>query len=180
MANVLGYSTMQSPIGDLLLASTEKGLCYIGFEADETGLAALQRWCRKQMLPGTPVRDDAMNQAARQQLEEYFAGRRRSFDVPLEMFGTPFQKAVWTALTAIPYGETRSYKEIALAIGAAKAVRAIGGANNCNPIPIIVPCHRVIGSNGALVGYGGGLWIKEQLLRLEGCLSNEASAKAIR
>jgi methylated-DNA-[protein]-cysteine S-methyltransferase len=180
MANVLGYTTMQSPIGPLLLASTEKGLCYIGFGAEETELPALQRWCRKMMMHITPVRDDAMNETARIQLEEYFAGKRQSFDIPLDMYGTPFQKAVWLELTRIPYGETRSYKEIGLAIGAVKAVRAIGGANNCNPIPIIVPCHRVIGSNGALVGYGGGLAIKEHLLRLEGYLPEETSSKAIR
>ncbi|MFD2370321.1 methylated-DNA--[protein]-cysteine S-methyltransferase [Brevibacillus sp. GCM10020057] len=168
MANELGYTIMDSPIGPLLLASTERGLCFIEFDADESGLGQLQRWSKKTFLGVAPVRDDARNEAARTQLQEYFAGERREFALPLDLYGTPFQKSVWHALTKIPYGETRSYKDIALAIGAAKAVRAIGGANNRNPIPIVIPCHRVIGSNGALVGYGGGLAIKEHLLALEG------------
>jgi len=168
MANVLGYTIMDSPIGPLLLASTEKGLCFIQFDAEENGLGQLQRWCKKTFLGMAPVRDDARNEAAKTQLQEYFAGKRKVYELPLDLYGTPFQKSVWNALRTIPYGETRSYKDIALAIGAAKAVRAIGGANNRNPIPIVIPCHRVIGSNGALVGYGGGLPIKEHLLALEG------------
>jgi methylated-DNA-[protein]-cysteine S-methyltransferase len=171
MATVLGYTMMESPIGPLLLASTEKGLCFIEFGPKEIASSNLLRWSRKALLGVAPVRDDERNQAARQQLEEYFGGKRTDFDLPIDLYGTPFQKAVWTELTRIPYGETRSYKEIALAIGAVKAVRAIGGANNRNPIPIVIPCHRVIGSNGALVGYGGGLPIKEYLLRLEGPLA---------
>ncbi|WP_411503444.1 methylated-DNA--[protein]-cysteine S-methyltransferase [Brevibacillus centrosporus] len=168
MANGLGYTIMDSPIGPLLLASTEEGLCHIQFEVEQDGIAQLTRWCKKTFLGVTPVRDDERNAAAKKQLEEYFAGERKVFDLPIVLYGTPFQKSVWNALADIPYGETRSYKDIALAIGAAKAVRAIGGANNRNPIPIIIPCHRVIGSNGALVGYGGGLPIKEHLLALEG------------
>lgn len=168
MANELGYTIMDSPIGPLLLASTENGLCFIAFDRDESGLGQLQRWCRKTFLGVVPVRDDARNEPVRTQLQEYFAGERREFALSIDLYGTPFQKAVWHALMKIPYGETRSYKDVALAIGAAKAVRAIGGANNRNPIPIVIPCHRVIGSNGALVGYGGGLSIKEHLLVLEG------------
>lgn len=168
MANVLGYTTMDSPIGPLLLASTEEGLCYIQFADEGSGLGPLQRWCKKTFLGVSPVRDDARNEAVKKQLLEYFAGKRKQFDLPFVLYGTPFQKSVWNALANIPYGETRSYKDIALAIGASKAVRAIGGANNRNPIPIVIPCHRVIGSNGALVGYGGGLSIKEHLLSLEG------------
>lgn len=158
---------MDSPIGALLLASTEEGLCFIEFGEEQDSVAALQRWCKKNFLGVHPVPDEAMNQQAKQQLQEYFAGKRREFELPLVLHGTPFQKEVWTQLTRIAYGQTRSYKDIALAIGASKAVRAIGGANNRNPIPIVVPCHRVIGSNGALVGYGGGLPIKEYLLKLE-------------
>ncbi len=102
------------------------------------------------------------------QLKEYFAGERKIFDIPLYIdTGTEFQKKVWNELLNIPYGETRTYKEIAEAIGHPKAYRAVGMANNKNPIPIIIPCHRVIGSNGKLIGYGGGIHIKEKLLDLE-------------
>ena len=101
------------------------------------------------------------------QLEEYFTGNRMQFNIPLDFEGTEFQKKVWCQLLKIPYGETRSYKEVAIAIGNEKACRAIGMANNKNPIPIIIPCHRVIGSNGKLVGYAGGLNVKEKLLNIE-------------
>ena len=105
------------------------------------------------------------------QLRAYFAGELRDFDVPLDMQGTPFQQRVWNELLRIPYGETRSYMQIAVAVGAPKAVRAVGAANGSNPIPIIVPCHRVIGSSGKLTGYGGGLPLKKRLLELEGALA---------
>ncbi|MGG4497586.1 methylated-DNA--[protein]-cysteine S-methyltransferase [Brevibacillus reuszeri] len=167
MAKELGYTTMESPIGPLVLASTEEGLCYIEFADEEYDLETLHRWCKKTFLGISPERDDAINETAKMQINEYFAGERQKFDLPIVLYGTPFQKTVWNELKNIPYGETRSYKDIALAIGASKAVRAIGGANNRNPIPIIIPCHRVIGSNGAMVGYGGGLSIKEHLLTLE-------------
>ena len=106
---------------------------------------------------------------ASDEFERYFAGKLFAWSVPLHVknVGTPFQQKVWAALLEIPYGETRSYKEVANAIGHAKAVRAIGQANHLNPLPIIIPCHRVIGHNGKLVGYGGGLPLKEQLLALE-------------
>ena len=106
----------------------------------------------------------------RRQLKAYLAGRLRDFDLPLAPQGTPFQQKVWAALAAIPYGETRSYKQVAEAVGCPRGCRAVGLANNRNPIAIVIPCHRVIGADGALVGYGGGLPIKECLLRLEGCL----------
>ena len=105
------------------------------------------------------------------QLEEYFAGRRRQFDLPLDLHGTEFQKRCWQELLKIPYGETRSYADVARAIGNPSAVRAVGLANGQNPIAIIVPCHRVIGSDGSLTGYGGGLETKRKLLELEGALS---------
>lgn len=101
------------------------------------------------------------------ELDEYFQGKRKTFDIPLRTHGTPFQEKVWAALRAIPYGEVRSYKEVAEAIGHPKAYRAVGMANNANPIFIIVPCHRVIGSDGSLTGYGGGLPMKKALLSLE-------------
>ena len=102
------------------------------------------------------------------QLTEYLQGERKTFDLPISLKGTPFQQQVWKALCEIPYGETRSYKQIAEAIGNPKSVRAVGMANNRNPLLIVVPCHRVIGTNGKLVGYGGGIEKKEFLLRLEG------------
>ena len=103
------------------------------------------------------------------QLEEYLSGKRKSFDIEIEMIGTEFQKKVWKELLNIPYGETRSYKDIATAIGNKKACRAVGNANNKNPIAIIVPCHRVVGSNGSMTGYAGGIDIKEKLLKIEKC-----------
>jgi methylated-DNA-[protein]-cysteine S-methyltransferase len=115
-----------------------------------------------------------LNPVAREttrQLQAYFAGRLRRFDLALDLPGTAFQKRVWAELERIPYGETRSYLQIAGAIGAAHAVRAVGAANGANPIPIVVPCHRVIGSDGKLVGYGGGLPLKKRLLTLEGALA---------
>ena len=117
-----------------------------------------------------PPPTDPLLKKAVKQLDEYFAGRRKEFNLPLSMKGTAFQKKVWAALQEIPYGETRSYGDIAKAIGKPKAARAVGMANNRNPVSIIVPCHRVIGSNGSLVGYGGGLKAKEFLLKLEGTL----------
>lgn len=106
-------------------------------------------------------------QEAHQQLKEYFSGKRKTFDLPIHLEGTEFQKKVWAALQTIPYGETRTYGEIAEQIGNPKASRAVGGANHNNPIMIVVPCHRVIGANGSLVGFGGGLDMKKYLLELE-------------
>lgn len=119
-------------------------------------------------------RNDTEIAPVTRQLNEYFNGDRRQFDLPIDLCGTSFQKLVWQQLQTIPYGEVRSYKDVAQAMGAPKAVRAVGGANNRNPVSIIVPCHRVVGSNGSLVGYGGGLEVKEYLLRLEGALPTQA------
>lgn len=113
------------------------------------------------------LKETALIREAGRQLEEYFQGKRNDFDLPLEPKGTPFQKSVWEALITIPYGETRSYKEVAQKVNSPKAYRAVGMSNNKNPISIIIPCHRVIGANGKMVGYGGGLDIKEYLLNLE-------------
>lgn len=113
-------------------------------------------------------RTDLTDETARQ-LTEYFNGQRKTFDLPLRMVGTPFQVRVWKALQDIPYGETRTYKQIAEAIGNPKACRAVGGANNKNGLPVVVPCHRVIGTNGQLVGFAGGMEVKKYLLSLEGC-----------
>lgn len=113
------------------------------------------------------IKETALLKEAGKQLEEYFLGIRKIFDLPAEPKGTDFQKKVWNELLKIPYGKTCSYKDIAIGIGNKNACRAVGMANNRNPIPIIIPCHRVIGSDGKLVGYGGGLHIKEKLLRIE-------------
>lgn len=122
-------------------------------------------------VPADAVRNDdtpPLLQEAARQLAAYFAGRLRRFELPLRPAGTPFQQRVWAALCEIPYGEVRSYGAIAARIGAPKAARAVGRANHGNPLPIVIPCHRVIGASGALTGYGGGLPIKEYLLRIEG------------
>jgi len=122
-------------------------------------------------VSGAPRNDEnALLQEAIRQLQSYFVGDLRKFNLPLDMQGTPFQKRVWNQLLKIPYGETRSYTQIAIAAGAPNAVRAVGAANGANPIPIIVPCHRVIGADGRLTGYGGGLPMKKRLLELEGAI----------
>ena len=118
-------------------------------------------------LPDSIERETPLLQKMYLELEEYFERKRYTFDIPIKPAGTPFQQSVWSALQTIPYGETRSYKEIAAIIGNPAACRAVGLANNRNPIPIVIPCHRVIGTNGALVGYAGGLDFKRKLLGLE-------------
>lgn len=161
---------MESPIGTLTIVVTEKGVCHICFGGLELNQASIHAWLRKHGRKGELIHCKDSVEPIRQQLEEYFSGERVAFDLSLDLCGTPFQKKVWHALMDIEYGRTISYKDVALSIGAPKAVRAIGGANNKNPIPIIIPCHRVIGSNGNMVGYGGGLDKKERLLALEGAL----------
>jgi methylated-DNA-[protein]-cysteine S-methyltransferase len=161
------YGEMDSPLGSLTIVSTIQGICRIDFGAAKETYSNVQVWAKKHMLKCEMVCDLERVGPAVKQLEEYFAGSRFHFDLPLVFKGTPFQKKVWQALKGISYGETKSYKEIAQSMGAPKAVRAVGNANNKNPIPIIIPCHRVIGSNGALVGYGGGVEKKETLLEIE-------------
>lgn len=139
--------------------------------AGSKGLIAIQ--FRPEEIEAGGERNDgnAVLVETRRQLEAYFAGTLKVFDLPLDLQGTPFQVRVWRELERIPYGETRSYMQIASALGAEKAVRAVGAANGANPIPIVVPCHRVIGAGGKLVGYGGGLPLKKRLLTLEGALA---------
>lgn len=131
-------------------------------------LSACETWARRWEPGATVVRDPAALEDLAEELTAYLEGALRGFTVPLDLRGTPFQLRVWSALQEIPYGEARSYSDIAAAIGSPGAVRAVGLANGSNPVPIVVPCHRVIGRGGALTGYGGGLEIKERLLRLEG------------
>jgi len=152
------YRRIPSPLGSLLLARDEKGLRRVHFE--QPG----HLW---PVGPDWEERPERFGDVARQ-LELYFLGRLRAFDLGLAPEGTPFQVRVWDALREIPYGETRSYLDVAEGLGTARAVRAVGAANGRNPIPIVIPCHRVIGSNGSLTGYGGGIQIKARLLALEG------------
>ena len=151
------YCYLDTPIGDLLLAGDEQTLSLVGFPKGKMRRDPDPDW----------IYNEKPFEAVRQQLHEYFAGERKDFDLPLSLSGTEFQLQVLEELQRIPYGETTSYGDIAKRIGRPKAVRAVGAANGRNPIPIIVPCHRVIGSGGDLTGFGGGLDTKEALLRLE-------------
>jgi methylated-DNA-[protein]-cysteine S-methyltransferase len=151
------YTILDSPLGGLLLVG-EGGVLRNLFMVDgRTPVAPRREW----------VEDSAAFEAVRDQLAEYFAGKRTAFDLPLDLGGTSFQRRVWSALREIPYGETISYGELAQRIDSPRAVRAVGLANGQNPIGVIVPCHRVIGANGSLTGYGGGLENKRRLLDLE-------------
>ena len=155
----LVYKTVRSPVGKLKLVAIDKGLVAILWENEKSGrvpLSELQKNDRHPILLKTE-----------QQLNEYFAGQRKQFSIALDMRGTRFQKNVWDALLAIPFGETRSYGQLAKQLGNPKASRAVGAANGRNPLSIIVPCHRVIGSSGKLTGFAGGLEVKAHLLSLE-------------
>lgn len=155
------YVRIDSPVGPLLLAASDTGMRTIEFHAAKHPVRRSGDWRRG---------DHPLLHRAREQLGEYFAGRRRSFDLPLAPQGTPFQREVWHALTAIPYGKTASYGQLAARIGRPSASRAVGAANGRNPLPIVLPCHRVIGASGALAGFGGGLPVKQFLLELEGAV----------
>ena len=163
--------TVDSPVGPLLLAANDAGLTHLLFASapHSLGLASSPGDASADSIRAerAPSAAEATLSLAVQQLDEYFSGRRTRFDLPLAAAGTEFQQAVWTALTHIPYGGTYSYGELAARIGRPRAVRAVGLANGRNPISIVVPCHRVIGANGALTGYGGGLERKRFLLELE-------------
>lgn len=151
------YSYVDSPIGPLLLSGTKGCLSGLYFSTGGKARGPDPQW----------QHSDAEFLPVKQQLDEYFAGERKIFDLKLAPKGTPFQRSVLAALQDIPYGETRSYGEIAVAIGNPKSVRAVGSANGNNPIALIIPCHRVIGSNGSLTGFGGGLETKRFLLEFE-------------
>lgn len=151
------YTTIDSPIGDLLVIGDGDAVSGLYMQGGRTGVAVRPDW----------KRTDEPFGAVRAQVDEYFAGRRTGFDLPLRMEGTDFQRLVWHALQEIPYGETVSYGELARRIGRPSASRAVGAANGRNPISVVVPCHRVIGSDGTLTGYGGGIERKRYLLELE-------------
>jgi methylated-DNA-[protein]-cysteine S-methyltransferase len=154
------FITLPSPVGELKLVANGSRLVAILWENDKPNRVRLGSMSE---APDNPI----LTQAARQ-LEEYFAGTRNRFDLELEFVGSEFQKKVWAALLTIPFGETRTYSQIALQIGHPTAVRAVGAANGRNPISIVAPCHRVIGASGKLTGFAGGLAAKERLLMLEG------------
>ena len=161
----LGYTFHESPVGPLLMAGRGDVLHLLSFPAGHKKRELVPAW----------VRDDNCLPEARRQLDEYFKGKRTGFDIPLALNGSAFQLKVWDALLAIPYGETRSYGQIAQAIGEPlSASRAVGMANGDNPVPVIVPCHRVIGADGSLTGFGGGLAIKKFLLDLEDSVRPQA------
>lgn len=145
-----------SPIGLIEIVGSQEGISFVGFVEKETSTNPEIPSCLKECF---------------EQVDEYFNGKRREFSLNIHLEGTLFQKRVWKALLNIPFGKTASYLEIARSIGSEKAVRAVGNANGSNPVSIIVPCHRIIGHDGRLVGYGGGLWRKEWLLKHEGITS---------
>ncbi len=156
----LVYKFVASPVGKLKLVAGEKGLAAVLWPDDDP---------RRVRLPGSAEdKQHAILLQAEQELHEYFSGERKAFSLPLDLNGTPFQNSVWKALLAIPFGETRSYQQLANQLGNPKATRAVGAANGRNPISIVVPCHRVIGSSGKLTGFAGGLEAKTFLLELEG------------
>lgn len=161
------YDELHTPIGILTLCATERGLCRVEFGAFQVQEAVLQQWARTWIGDYTFIQESERLAEASNQLNAYFAGSREAFELPLDIKGTPFQLQVWGALADIPYGDVVSYTTIAQRIDRPKAVRAVGGANNKNPLPIIIPCHRVGGADGRLVGYAGGLQVKTHLLDLE-------------
>ncbi len=165
---IVYYDDLDSPVGNLRLVADDIGLRGISFERERHPKSISSHWIRVTNPEASPV-----IAAARRQLAEYFAGAREHFDLPLHPIGTAFQRRVWEALGNIPYGITISYGELARRIDKPAAVRAVGAANGRNPLPIVLPCHRVIGSDGSLTGFGGGMPTKHFLLRLEGCLARD-------
>jgi len=197
---VLHFTIFKSPVGPLFLAASEKGLVALEFDARLAGQQTIRpnprdvvsesrrEENRRVRFEECGVENDspqgsqgdtegvAVIRHCMRELEEYFAGSRREFGFALDLRGTEFQLSCWRALLAIPYGETRTYADIARAVGRPQGFRAVGMANNRNPVAIVVPCHRVIASDGTLCGYGGGLEIKRKLLELEGALSGTLAA----
>ena len=176
---ILHSTTFASAIGPLFFAASDKGLVALEFDARLPGQQTIRPNPRDLRTENSKIRfEDSLRKLSRytHELEEYFSGKRRDFSFPLDLRGTEFQLACWHALLAIPYGETRSYADIARAVGRPQGFRAVGMANNRNPVAIVVPCHRVIASDGTLCGYGGGLDIKRKLLELEGALTASLAA----
>lgn len=167
----LVYKKVSSPVGKLTLVASDKGLVAVLWENDKPTRVRLPELVEK--------KSHSLLLEAERQLKQYFTGKRKKFSVPLDMRGTHFQRSVWQALLDIPFGETRTYGELAKQLGNPQAMRAVGAANGKNPISIIVPCHRVIGSGGKLSGFAGGLEAKERLLNLEQERSRHDSSQPI-
>lgn len=162
---MIAYRHIGSPVGPLLLAASDAALVAIEFRENRHPVRRVGDWREG---------DNAVLRETQDQLGEYFDGARRTFELPLAPRGTPFQQSVWSMLAGIPHGATWSYGELARRIGKPPAVRAVGAANGRNPLPIVLPCHRVVGADGSLTGFGGGLPTKAFLLRLEGALADGA------
>lgn len=163
----LAYSEFESPVGTLLLAGNDRGLCLVSFPIDRYRRLSQDGWRR----------DDAALAEPRRQLEAYFDGALTDFDLQLQFLGSAFQNTVWHALRTVPFGETTSYGAIASRIGRPAASRAVGAANGANPLPIIVPCHRIVGASGALTGFGGGLQTKTYLLAHESAVAGQTRSR---
>jgi methylated-DNA-[protein]-cysteine S-methyltransferase len=164
--NQISIQYHKTDVGELILGSFRGKLCLLDFRYGKMRKAVDEK-IKKGLNAEFVEQDDEVLAKTRKQVDEYLSGNRRAFDIPLLMVGTDFQKSVWNALAKVPYGATSTYSQIAKDINNQRAVRAVGNAIRANPISIIVPCHRIIGSDGELVGYGGGLSIKERLLKLE-------------
>ncbi len=163
MSNTVYWSTFSCDGREWIAAASKAGLCYVGASTED-----FHQWSCRQ-LPDSPIKqDESKISPLITELTQYFDGQRADFTIPLELRGTPFQQSVWRALCEIPYGHTRAYSDIAKQIQKPRAIRAVGAAIGANPIWIVVPCHRVIGKNGALTGYRGGLDLKRRLLEIEG------------
>ncbi|MEJ2627624.1 MAG: methylated-DNA--[protein]-cysteine S-methyltransferase [bacterium] len=158
----ISYSFMETQFGTLLLASSEKGMKRIMLSGSNQLNRLRQEFGKNQLRE-----NKNFNENAAEQLRQYFQGKRKKFSLPLDLEGTDFQKQVLRAVQEVPYGTTQSYKEIAQKIGNPRAVRAVGNANRTNPLPLIIPCHRIIGSDGSMTGYGGGIDLKRKLLEFE-------------
>ena len=164
--NIITVTRITTPLGPMMAGATDEGICLLEFTDRrmlETQIERLRKYLQSELIPGKSKYFEPL----KQELEEYFEGRLKDFTIPLVVPGSDFQKKVWQVLQEIPYGKTRSYKDQALAINNLKAIRAVAKANGDNRIAIIIPCHRVIGSNGEMVGYGGGVWRKKWMLEME-------------
>jgi O-6-methylguanine DNA methyltransferase len=170
----LRFATLDAGFARVFVAATERGLCSIGLDA-RRGRSLLLEWVRRHAPGARVVEDAAALRGALEQIAAYGRGELKRFDLPLDLRGTPFQRRVWSALREIPYGATRTYGEVAARIGSPGAARAVGGATGANPLPVIVPCHRLVAADG-LGGFSGGLHHKRRLLALEGVLLEPARA----
>ncbi len=164
----IAYAWTDSPVGPVWIATTGTGICAVRLGAGQP--EDFFAWLARHISPDPPREDMGALTPALTQLREYFSRIRREFDLPLDARGTPFQRAVWTEVARIPYGATATYGEIARHMGKPRAARAVGAAMGANPLPILIPCHRVIGARGSLIGYAAGLEIKAALLQLEDVL----------